>query len=78
MTHLKVSCESRLRKKLLQENLLKLLAKVLRDTLVLQVEQQKFQVKSGVASWVLLYCECRFNLTKIFVIKHNIMFLTGQ
>jgi len=26
-------------------------------------KQKKLQVKSGVASWALLYCECRFNLT---------------
>jgi len=45
MTHLKVSGESHLRKKLSQENLRKLLAKVLHDT---QVEQRKLQVKSGV------------------------------
>ena len=44
MAHLNVSCESEVRKKLSQENLRKLLAKVLRDTL-LQVEQRKLEVR---------------------------------
>jgi len=29
----------------------------------LKVETRKLQVKCGVVSWVLLYCECRFNST---------------
>jgi len=27
------------------------------------VEQRKSQVTSGIVLWVLLYCECRFNLS---------------
>jgi len=58
--------ESFLWKSLVQENLSKYLRKFY--TTHMQVEQQKLQVKTGVASWVLLFCECGFNLTTTIII----------
>jgi len=61
VAHLKVSCTINFRKKT---------ACYLRkfDMTHLQVEQRKLQVKSAVASWALLYCECRFNITTTLII----------
>jgi len=56
MTPQKVSCESHLRKKTCASDFRKC------TMTHLKVETRKLQVKSGV-SWVLLYFECRFNLT---------------
>jgi len=57
MTHLKVTCASNFCKKTRTSDFLK--CRMTR----LKVKAWKLQVKSGVTSWALLYCECRFNVT---------------
>jgi len=70
-THLKVTCESYLSINLHRLTCVHDFRQVPYDTR--ESWNTKVKVKSSVASWAIVYCECRFNLTTRTVIK--IMFV---